>query len=181
MRYCDTIAWSLSAGTTQVQQFRMNSTFDPDVTGSGHQPYGRDQLAALFNHYRVFRCAWHIEFAPSNDRLIVAVVPINGTTIPATVGDAAELPMARTKAMSFGGGPPCKFFGTTYLPKLAGVTSAHYRADDLYAAAVGTDPAEGLYLNIVVNNPSLSTVVTTMQAVITYWVEWYDPITVGPS
>ena len=34
--------------------YRMNSLFDPDLTGSGHQPLGFDQYAQL---YRSFLCS----------------------------------------------------------------------------------------------------------------------------
>lgn len=33
--------------------WRLNSLFDPDETGVGHQPYGRDQMAGLYNRYKV--------------------------------------------------------------------------------------------------------------------------------
>ena len=36
------------------QYMRMNSLFDPDQTGTGHQPYYFDQFAALYNRYTVF-------------------------------------------------------------------------------------------------------------------------------
>jgi len=33
--------------------FRANSIFDPDYTGTGHQPLGRDQWAAIYANYQV--------------------------------------------------------------------------------------------------------------------------------
>lgn len=45
------------AGTNIYQDFKANSIFDPDQTGSGHQPLGRDQLSALYNQYIVHSCS----------------------------------------------------------------------------------------------------------------------------
>lgn len=35
--------------------FKLNSLHDPDATGVGHQPYGRDQWAAFYNKYYVYK------------------------------------------------------------------------------------------------------------------------------
>lgn len=42
-----------TAGGIGVYQFSTNGMFDPDITGTGHQPYYFDQVAALYNHYCV--------------------------------------------------------------------------------------------------------------------------------
>lgn len=39
--------------TSAVQVFNINSLFDPDLTSTGHQPYGHDQLSAIYNTYLV--------------------------------------------------------------------------------------------------------------------------------
>lgn len=41
------------AGGGYQRQLSGNSLYDPDITGAGHQPYGFDQLANMYNRYRV--------------------------------------------------------------------------------------------------------------------------------
>lgn len=54
MRYNTTITLTSDvAGIAGYHLFRANSIFDPDQTGVGHQPYGRDIYAQIYNHYKV--------------------------------------------------------------------------------------------------------------------------------
>lgn len=39
-----------------IWQYRANSVFDPDYTGVGHQPMYFDNLAAIYQNYRVLGC-----------------------------------------------------------------------------------------------------------------------------
>ncbi len=51
LRYVDDIA--LDASTVVSHNFSCNGIFDPDITGTGHQPLLRDQYALLYGAYRV--------------------------------------------------------------------------------------------------------------------------------
>lgn len=52
LRYNTTLKFSgVTTGTAQV--WRMNSLFDPDLTGTGHQPQQFDQLSAVYSQYCV--------------------------------------------------------------------------------------------------------------------------------
>lgn len=42
--------------------FRLNSTFDPNETGTGHQPFGRDAMAGQYNDYIVIGASWKVSF-----------------------------------------------------------------------------------------------------------------------
>lgn len=53
-RYCQ--LQNLSTGASGIfnsQTFSCNGMYDPDITGTGHQPLYFDQLSALYNHYTV--------------------------------------------------------------------------------------------------------------------------------
>jgi len=61
-----------------VHVFKMNSIFDPDYTGGGHQPAFHDRWALLYKHYRVLRCSFHITYTPHREH-IHALIASSGT------------------------------------------------------------------------------------------------------
>lgn len=64
--------------------FRANSTFDPDFTGSGHQPYYRDTYAAIYDNYSVVSSKITVEFINLGAAVVGEVglmIDNNGTAI----------------------------------------------------------------------------------------------------
>lgn len=53
LRYSTTVTMTTLAATATPYLFRANSIFDPDYSGVGHQPYGHDTFASIYNHYEV--------------------------------------------------------------------------------------------------------------------------------
>lgn len=72
MRYQDGVVLASTAliGFT-TYAFRTNSLFDPDWTGTGHQPYRFDQLAAIYRKYTVVGSKITVEFT-TGDKTVVA-------------------------------------------------------------------------------------------------------------
>lgn len=58
LRYCTQVQLvDVTGGILDIHAFSANNIYDPDVTGTGHQPLGRDQWALYYNHYRVIKSA----------------------------------------------------------------------------------------------------------------------------
>jgi len=57
---------SATASALATHTFSCNGLYDPDITGTGHQPYGFDQLMALYNHYEVLSSKIKITIADNN-------------------------------------------------------------------------------------------------------------------
>lgn len=75
MRYHDAIILQSSGGNPlPFHTFRCNNLFDPDLTGTGHQPLRYDQLSVLFAAYRVRSAMLKVTFAHPN------VAPTSTTT-----------------------------------------------------------------------------------------------------
>ncbi len=53
LRYVDTISIDPGVAAIASHDFLANGLFDPDNTGTGHQPLGFDQMTLMYNQYRV--------------------------------------------------------------------------------------------------------------------------------
>lgn len=62
LRYCDTYQITSTAGSIAKQVLYLNSTFDPDNTGTGHQPLYRDTYAAIYLQYAVISAKVRLTF-----------------------------------------------------------------------------------------------------------------------
>jgi len=52
-RYVDSHRITSTAGSLATYTYSCNGMFDPNITGTGHQPMYFDQLSAIYNHYTV--------------------------------------------------------------------------------------------------------------------------------
>jgi hypothetical protein len=81
------------AGTLASYVFSANGLYDPNITGSGHQPKGWDQLIALYDHAIVESARIDVKFAPPDNALICGVNVSGTTSVTYTsAADYLELP-----------------------------------------------------------------------------------------
>lgn len=66
MRYCSGATLTSTLGTIGTYNLKVNSIFDPDGTGVGHQPLGHDQWSAFFSRYTVLGSKTTAVFNSSN-------------------------------------------------------------------------------------------------------------------
>lgn len=53
-KYVESLAFT-AGSASDVRQFSCNGLYDPNISGTGHQPLYFDQLSAIYNHYTVFK------------------------------------------------------------------------------------------------------------------------------
>lgn len=74
---------SVTAFTNYV--WSANGLYDPNITGTGHQPRGFDELCSLYNHYAVTACRAKFWTASADVRnLLVSVTVDDDGTLPGT-------------------------------------------------------------------------------------------------
>jgi hypothetical protein len=62
LRYHEGQSIVSTTGGLNVYKFRLNSLFDPNYTGTGHQPMYRDTYAGVYNHYSVISTVAKVRF-----------------------------------------------------------------------------------------------------------------------
>jgi len=177
-KYATTFTLQLS--NNYSYQFNLNSTYDPDRSGGGHQPYGRDQLATLYNRYRVFGVSYAISFLSPDSSAKVAVNASNQSITPANVSAVIEQPQTKW-AIQYPGGAQKVIKGYVNLPKLTGLTKTQYMSDDRYQASINDNPLESLLLNIF--GAAINDNGTDIYCAIamTFHTEWFDRVPLAQS
>lgn len=177
-KYSDVFAISVG---TPTYTFNLNSVFDPNRTGVGHQPYGFDNLAAIYNRYRVIGCTWNIQMWNSSTAVRTAVIPLNDLPTFTSISEICENPRAKWKTF-IPGGSPVLIRGYTSIPSLTGRTKAQYMADDRYQSPVTGSPQELALLHIACANLADSTIDGTLfNITLEYTVEYFDIKNVAQS
>lgn len=102
-----------SAGLTGSEQnFSLNGLYDPDVTNTGHQPYGFDQLCASggpYTRYKVFRCRVTIRLhSPDVSTMVFFAAVTNAANYNQSISgsaftDLAEKPQILHRRISYNG------------------------------------------------------------------------------
>lgn len=171
MKYSEYVDTSLTGGT---YSFNLNSMFDPNRSGIGHQPHGFDLLATMYNRYRVISCGYRIQIAgDSASSQILSAIPANELFSSVSISEIRENPRCKYIQQN-PGSSAMTLSGKSYLPSLHGRTRSQYMSDDRYQSAVTGSPAELAILNLQTANLSDVNIGTKLQVLLEYTVEWFD-------
>jgi hypothetical protein len=87
LRYSTNITLGSTAGAVASQVYAVNGLFDPDVTGTGHQPMGFDEMMIYFNHYIVVACHMTVVAKNASATKMTVSVRQDASSTPITVID----------------------------------------------------------------------------------------------
>lgn len=190
MRYCTSFQLDPgSAGIRAFHRFSCVSIYDPDVTGTGHQPHGHDTYQLLYNHYKVLGAKCTAIFSPTS------ATAGSGTMVCAIKldDDLGEPPSDIQNVIE---GPDCVYdiaanadagnnlirLTKTFSPvKFLGVSKEQWRS--AASANFGNNPSEQAYFNVFAAplNPTVDAEAVNVQLEISYIVLLSEPKDVSPS
>lgn len=175
MKYAEAV--TVSTPGLGIYKWNLNSLWDPNRTGIGHQPYGFDSLAALYNRYRVISCKYVLSAISNDANVAYACLPANDTaTVITNVSEARENPRAKF-AVQNPGGTLKVLKGNVYLPALTGRTKTQYMSADSYQATTDASPTELMVLNVFgqgLNDDPVFNPAITYNILLEYTVEFFD-------
>lgn len=148
LRYTHELELSHNAGVIALQKhfYSANSIYKPNATGIlGGQPYGHDQYAALYNHYKVLESI--ITMTPMGP--IATTATNNGGAYGITMEDISNIDSSLREVTERKGTTMATFGGRqsgTQGGKLSRKYSVkYYDANERTAAAFGNNPLEQFY------------------------------------
>lgn len=141
LRYSTSISLDPSLGTPGPYLFRANSIHDPDFTGIGHQPYGHDTYASIYNHYNVRSAI--ITMTPSLSRNgVMGISLTDDSTVQSDYDTIRETKGTRFATITADGG---------LNPSVKNYYNVNQNFDIPFqkatSASFGASPSEGMYFH----------------------------------
>lgn len=169
-----------TGGTPASYVFSANGVYDPNITGTGHQPLGFDQMMLMYNHATVVSSKMTCKFIntdasyPTNvyihlqDSSSISSdtqnIRENGRAIWGMCAAAGTTGFQKVLSMPFS---TAKFFGR----KGGDITN-----DDMFRSSSSSNPTEQAYYHLTVEPPfGIDLSATRIEVMITYKVIWTEP------
>jgi hypothetical protein len=166
LTYSDLAALGPSTGENLgTQVWSCGGLYDPDITGSGHQPLGFDQWMAFYNHYVVLSCrievSGFVQGVSQSDytlgTVMIGVIPTGSSTAVTTADLFYELPYGAVGVAGTAGGmKPDVITNHLHIPEWFGVTETEFIADDTHRGNSASNPSEDSFFEVGANRVAYS-------------------------
>jgi len=181
VRYCTSVVIDPSISSIGSHVFSANGLYDPDITGTGHQPLGFDNLMALYDHYTVLGSKLTATFiAPTTSVTTsasnVGVLLDDNSTAYTTLESIREQGRVHYRTMTVSGSSnPSKITKFYSAKKFHGLINVQDNED--YKGDSAANPAEQAYFQVFVEpvNNSYDISAVNVQIQIDYIVVFSEP------
>jgi hypothetical protein len=172
------------SGVVSVQKFSANGCYDPDVTGTGHQPMGFDQIMQLYYHYGVVGSKITASFSNTSatQAQLVGISIVGDSAVSATASELIE--QGNTTWLLLG----ALGSGTDTAKLSLAVNPGKFLGDqnvldeESMQGSISANPAEQVYFYVWAEPlAATDTVLVRMCATIEYQVAFLEPKNPGSS
>jgi hypothetical protein len=169
--------------TAYKYRFSLNNLYDPDVSGTGNQPFQYDQLTAIYTKYIATRAHVEITFSnPSSPGMWVGWSIHTNTTSnddPAgkSLADLISRPNFNCVPISSSGNQQITCKVVVPMNVVFGISQAQWMAlPDVYGAAYNASPVGQAYLDLFLCDPNSLVSAQYIRAVgrIVYDTQFFD-------
>lgn len=176
--YYDQNTFSTGAVLAGGYVFTANGLYDPNITGTGHQPMGFDQMMLFYEHYTVTNAKITVNFynVDADDSVIVGVLIAPDATIETNFSKLNENGMLQKHWLTPSGGnnPKCSFTLNANISKLNGKKDV--KSEDDFRGDAAANPAEQSYFHLFAyNQATVNVVAVIFEVLITYTATFTEP------
>jgi len=153
LRYSTNLTLASTAGAVTTYVFAANGLFDPDITGTGHQPMGFDQMMVQYNHYCVAAAKIKVVFKSIVASKMTVCIRQDAAPTPITVIDRiVEMGgcVLDYLDLSTANGSQKTMWLSVDMARSQGISQAALTADPTLRGDVATNPTELTYFHVSV-------------------------------
>lgn len=177
LRYADTITLSSTSGAVASWVFAANGLYDPDITGTGHQPAGFDQMMLSYEHYCVTKARISATFHNNTTSVFPTVgLSVNAAATPVTlVNQIVEDGLVTTNRLYSNGvfGAVATLQRTIDIARFGGVDNI--LDDNTYRGTVASNPAELSYFILQLWDTESTTSTCSVDLIIEFEAVFTEP------
>lgn len=147
LRYSEVFGADPGAGGTAHYLWRAGSIYDPNFSGAGHQPYGHDTYATIYNHYRVIKAVAKVTWTQVSGPALVGITMTDDGSVNTTYDTVREV-------------KPTKYACVT-TSEMSSLTQTYIAADVFRAdtgskttALMGTNPDDEYFFDVWAQSPT---------------------------
>lgn len=184
--YSEDLIFNQGSGTLGYNVYRGNSLFDPDLTGTGGQPYFFDQWAAFYQNYRVHGSAIRVIWNATGGTCVAIntmIAPACSSTAMGSSEILQEQPRCKTTTLRMGatgiGQAMQRHYSST--ARQMGVKRMTVKTENDYAPLTSASPTSGWYWHIGNYERTGATMALTAQVKLTYFAEFFYRARPGTS
>lgn len=177
LRYSTTFQLTCTSGAAATYVFRANDLFDPDYTGTGHQPMGFDQMILFYNHFVVLSAKIKATVRnKTNTSPFTACVRVDSNVTPITVID---------RVLEFGGlvtaevdtlSSACQLLELGVdIPKFQGLNRANALADSQLRGDAASSPGELVLFHVQIWDTAAFTSTANIDVVLEQTATFLEP------
>lgn len=184
-KYCETVQTGLSSttGSLVTYVFSCNGMFDPNITGTGHQPMYFDQMANLYNHYHVIGSKITIKVVPetvsANSSRVTGFINDNTTITPTTVDTVCEQTQGKNMFIFPPGDGTVRTISMKWSAKK--MFGGSVLANNALQGNSAANPTEQSYFVLAIQADDGATIGYNMVVMIEYIAVWKELIDLAPS
>lgn len=182
--YHENVAITSTSGVPATYVFSCNGLYDPNITGTGHQPAGFDQIMLYYNHYYVLKstvkCTCRVTTTAIYPTFMISV---NADTTAITDLNTLQEDGSSVRTRMGGAGLDSCMQTLTTTCNVAKFGGAKYLEDSTqYQGSVAANPAEQSYFHLTLfDGDALNTVTCYFDVTIVYEAVFIEPRDVPAS